>query len=99
LVKIFKTSAYVFVPSAFTPNGDGLNDKIAPIAVGIRNIQYFRIFNRWGQMVYSTTVNGEGWDGKIAGTLQATNTYVWICSAIDYTGKRLFLKGKVTLIR
>jgi len=99
LVKIFKTSAYVFVPSAFTPNGDGLNDKIAPIAVGIRNIQYFRIFNRWGQMVFSTTVNGEGWDGKIAGTPQATNTYVWICSAIDYTGKRLFLKGKVTLIR
>lgn len=99
LVKIFKTSAYVFVPSAFTPNGDGLNDIIAPIAVGIKRIEYFRIFNRWGQLVFSTTVNGQGWDGKIAGTPQATNTFVWICSAIDYTGKKLFLKGKVTLIR
>jgi gliding motility-associated-like protein len=99
LVKIFKTDAYVFVPSAFTPNSDGLNDKLAPIAVGIRRIEYFRIFNRWGQMVFSTTINGEGWDGKISGAPQATNTYVWICSAIDYTGRKIFLKGKSTLIR
>jgi gliding motility-associated-like protein len=99
LVKIFKTSAYVFVPSAFTPNGDGLNDILAPIAVGIRQIEYFRIFNRWGQLVFSTTVNGRGWDGKISGSPQGTNTFVWICSAIDYTGKRLFLKGTSTLIR
>jgi gliding motility-associated-like protein len=99
LVKIFRTSPSVFVPSAFTPNGDGLNDKLAPIAVGISRIEYFRIFNRWGQMVFSTTVNSQGWDGRIGGTLQGTNTYVWICSAIDYTGRRIFLKGKSTLIR
>jgi gliding motility-associated-like protein len=99
LVKIFRTSPSVFVPSAFTPNGDGLNDKLAPIAVGISRIEYFRIFNRWGQMVFSTAVNGQGWDGRIGGTLQGTNTYVWICSAIDYTGRRIFLKGKSTLIR
>ena len=99
LVKIFKTKATVFVPSAFTPNGDGLNDILAPIAVGIKQIEYFRIFNRWGQLVFSTTVNGRGWDGKISGSPQGTNTFVWICSAIDYTGKRLFLKGTSTLIR
>jgi gliding motility-associated-like protein len=98
-VKVFKTNPYVFVPSAFTPNGDGLNDVIRPIAVGVREIKYFRIFNRWGQMLFSTTVNQKGWDGKIKGTPQGTNVFVWMVSAIDYLGKPIFLKGTVTLIR
>ena len=98
-VKVFKTNPYVFVPSAFTPNGDGLNDVIRPIAVGVREIKYFRIFNRWGQMLFSTTVNQKGWDGKIKGTPQGSNVFVWMVSAIDYLGKPIFLKGTTTLIR
>ncbi len=98
-VKVFKTNPYVFVPSAFTPNGDGLNDVLRPIAVGVQEIKYFRIFNRWGQMIFSTTRNHHGWDGKISGTPQGTNVFVWMVEAIDYTGKRIFLKGTVTLVR
>lgn len=98
-VTVFKTNPYVFVPTGFTPNGDGLNDVLKPIAVGVREIRYFRVFNRWGQMVFATTVNGHGWDGRINGTLQATNTYVWMVDAIDYTGQKIFLKGTATLIR
>lgn len=98
-VKVFKTGPTVFVPSAFTPNGDGLNDVLRPIAVGIREIKYFSVFNRWGQMVFNTTTNGQGWDGRIGGALQSTNVFVWMVSAIDYTGKPLFLKGTFTLIR
>ncbi len=98
-VRVFKTNPYVFVPSAFTPNGDGLNDVIRPIAVGVQEIKYFRIFNRWGQMIFNTTKNHHGWDGKISGTPQGTNVFVWMVSAIDYTGKPIFLKGTVTLIR
>lgn len=98
-VKVFKTNPYVFVPTAFTPNGDGLNDVIRPIAVGIQKINYFSIYNRWGQMLFSTTINGHGWDGKVAGTPQGSSVFVWMVSAIDYTGKPLFLKGTVTLIR
>lgn len=98
-VKVFKTNPYVFVPTAFTPNGDGMNDVIRPIAVGVREIKYFRIFNRWGQMIFSTTVNQKGWDGKIKGTPQGSNVFVWMVSAIDYLGKPIFLKGTVTLIR
>jgi gliding motility-associated-like protein len=98
-VKVFKTNPYVFVPSAFTPNGDGLNDVIRPIAVGVQEIKYFRIYNRWGQMIFSTTQNHNGWDGKIGGTPQGSNVFVWMVSAIDYTGKPIFLKGTVTLIR
>ncbi len=98
-VKVFKTNPYVFVPTAFTPNGDGLNDLIRPIAVGVQKINYFRIFNRWGEMVFSTTTNEQGWDGRIKGTPQGSNVFVWMVSAIDYIGKPIFLKGTVTLIR
>ncbi|MET0392028.1 MAG: PKD domain-containing protein [Chitinophagaceae bacterium] len=98
-ITVFKTNPYVFVPTAFTPNGDGLNDEVKPVAAGIQKINYFRIFNRWGQLVFSTTRNGHGWDGKIKGEPQGTNVFVWMVSAIDYLGKPIFLKGTVTLIR
>jgi gliding motility-associated-like protein len=98
-VKVFKTDPYVFVPTAFTPNGDGLNDLIRPIAVGIKQINYFAIYNRWGQLVFKTSINGHGWDGRIAGVPQGTNVFVWMVSAEDYTGKKFFRKGTVTLIR
>ena len=98
-VKVFKTNPQIFVPTAFTPNRDGKNDVIRPIPVGISKIEYFRVFNRWGQMVFNTTVNGEGWDGKISGKDQGTNVFVWIVQGIDYTGKVVTAKGTVTLIR
>jgi gliding motility-associated-like protein len=98
-VKIFKTNPQVFVPSAFTPNNDGKNDVFRPIAVGILNIEYFRVFNRWGELVFSTTTNGKGWDGKIGGKEQASGTFVWVVKGVDYTGKSVFAKGTVTLIR
>ena len=50
-------------------------------------------------MVFSTTTNGHGWDGKIGGTPQGTNVFVWMVSAVDYLGKPFFEKGTVTLIR
>lgn len=98
-VTVFKTAPTVFVPTAFTPNGDGKNDVLRPIAVGVERIHYFKIFNRWGQEVFSTTTNGAGWDGRIKGTPQASNVYVWMVSAVDYLGNPLFLKGTATLIR
>ncbi len=98
-VKIFRTVPQVFVPTAFTPNGDGLNDVVRPIGAGIQRINYFRIFNRWGQMVFSTTIDGQGWDGSIGGKLQGSNTYVWMVGATDYLGNPFFKKGTVTLIR
>ena len=98
-VKIFKTNPQVFVPTAFTPDGDGRNDLFRPIAVGISRIEYFRVFNRWGQLVFSTTVNGKGWDGRIGGKEQGSGTFVWLVKGVDYTGKTFFAKGTVTLIR
>lgn len=99
LVKIFKTNPQIFVPTAFTPNGDGKNEIVAPIAVGITRLNYFRIYNRWGQLVFETTINGKGWNGTLAGKLQPSATYVWIVRGTDFTGKVVFQKGTVTLIR
>ncbi|MBK6385155.1 MAG: gliding motility-associated C-terminal domain-containing protein [Chitinophagaceae bacterium] len=98
-IKVFKTKPTIFVPTAFTPNNDGKNDLLRPIAVGISNIEYFNIYNRWGQLLFSTTINGQGWDGRINGVLQSTGTFVWTVKATDYTGEAYFQKGVVTLIR
>jgi gliding motility-associated-like protein len=99
IVRVYKTNPYIFVPSAFTPNNDGLNDVFRPIAVGIQKINYFSVYNRWGQLVFTTTVNGQGWDGKIKGQLQNSGVFVWMASGIDYLGQPFFQKGTVALIR
>lgn len=98
-VKVFKTIPSVFVPTAFTPNGDGRNDVLRPIAVGIERIEFFNVYNRVGQLVFNTATNGKGWDGTVGGTPQNSGVFVWMVKAIDYTGAPYFEKGTVTLIR
>lgn len=98
-VRVFTTPPSVFVPDAFTPNGDGKNDVFKPVAAGIAQMDYFRVYNRWGQLVFSTSVNGQGWDGKIKGQDQGSATFVWVVKATDYQGKPFFAKGTVVLIR
>ena len=87
------------MPTAFTPNGDGKNDKVRPIAAGMLRIEYFNIYNRWGQLVFSTQMDGHGWDGAIGGQIQNTGVFTWAVKAVDYMGKSYFQKGTVTLIR
>lgn len=99
IVTIFKTGPDIFVPTAFTPNGDGLNDLILPICIGIKQLNYFRLFNRWGQLVFSTKQIGKGWDGRINGMIQGTNNYVFMAEGVDYNGNTIFKKGNIALIR
>lgn len=98
-VKVFKTQPDLFVPTAFTPNGDSRNDIIKPIPVGIKTFSYFRIYNRLGQLLYQTTAIGQGWDGTFGGTPQPSGTYVFMTEGVDYTGKLLQRKGTLVLIR
>ena len=99
VVKVFATLPTVFVPTAFTPNNDGKNDIVRPISAGIKRFDYFTIYNRWGQLVFTTQVSGRGWDGKVNGQVQASNSYVWMVKAVDFSGAVYFKKGMVTLIR
>lgn len=98
-VIVFKTGPEIFIPTAFTPNNDGRNEIVRPVLVGMQTLNYFRVYNRWGQMVFSTSEIGKGWDGTLAGKPQPSGTYVFAAQAIDYTGKVTFRKGTVVLIR
>jgi gliding motility-associated-like protein len=98
-VKLFKTGTDIFIPSAFTPDGDGRNDILRPICVGIRELNYFRVYNRWGEVVFSTRQIGPGWDGTIKGQPQSTANFVYMAQGVDYTGRVIFKKGNVMLIR
>jgi len=93
-------SCYIAVPNAFTPNGDGINDYLYPLnAYKAANLT-FRVYNRYGQLVFETNDWTKKWDGKIGGQEQGTGTYVWTLQYTDTeSGKKFFLKGTSTLIR
>lgn len=99
LVKIFKKGPDIFVPSGFTPNGDGKNDILKPIPIGITSISYFRVYNRWGELMYQTSEMGKGWNGIFNGTAMPSGAYVFMTEGKDYTGKTIFRKGTSVLIR
>lgn len=89
----------IYMPNAFTPNGDGLNDIAKPIPLGLISIEDFKIFNRWGKLVFAASKIGEGWDGKLNGSPQETGTFVWIASGTDYKNNKIQRKGSIILIR
>ncbi len=91
---------FIDVPTGFTPNGDGLNDGFRPHnAIKADNLA-FKVFNRWGQLVFQTINWQEKWDGKMKGLLQPTGIYVWMLSYTHReTKKQVFQKGTVALIR
>ncbi len=93
-------NCYIAVPSAFTPNGDGINDYLYPLnAYKAVNLE-FRVYNRYGQLVFQTTNWTIRWDGKVAGTPQAVGTYVWTLRYTNSeTGAKVVQKGTSVLIR
>src|SRR6185436_10544654 len=97
-VKTVKQSD-VYVPSAFSPNNDGLNDYLRPIFMGIKELRYFRVFNRWGQLLYERKTELPGWDGKVSGAPQGSQVVVWMVEAIGLDNRILTKKGTTTLVR
>ena len=89
----------IYVPNAFTPNGDGKNDVFKPVPVGISEFRYFRVYNRYGQLMFHTNKANQGWDGNFNGTQAQQGTYVWEVSGVDYLGKTIHKQGAVILIR
>ena len=97
-VRIF-ANGNIYVPTAFTPNADGLNDKLEFFSIGIKQFNFLRIFNRWGQLVFETRSDQVFWDGRFNGILQATGVYVWYAEGITNDDVKIFQKGLVTLVR
>jgi gliding motility-associated-like protein len=92
----------LFVPNAFTPNGDGVNEVFMPQGIGI-DPDHFEmwIFDRWGNMIYYTDDFYQGWNGKVQGheEICQIDTYVWKIKAVDVLGGKHNLIGKVSLIK
>ncbi|NOU39429.1 MAG: T9SS type B sorting domain-containing protein, partial [Ferruginibacter sp.] len=98
-VKVFFLPPDLYVPSAFSPDKNGNNDNFKPIPLGIKSLEKFSVYNRFGQLVFTTSKIGAGWDGTVKGVPQNTGTFVWQASATDYKNKKIFKKGTVILIR
>ncbi|HEX4876339.1 MAG TPA: PKD domain-containing protein [Chitinophagaceae bacterium] len=88
-----------YLPTAFTPNGDGLNDIVRPYLVGMKSLKSFSIFNRWGTLIFYSTKEGDGWDGKSKGVMQDGGVYVWMLEFYTNDNKLITEKGTITLIR
>lgn len=98
-IKVYK-GPDIYVPSGFTPNNNGKNDKLIPFPVGIKELKYFRVYNRWGQLVYATKKLNEGWDGRIKGVDQpSSSTFVWMVQGVTKDDKIITKTGTVILIR
>lgn len=89
----------LYMPTAFTPNGDGLNDVFKPTFIGPSAKYDFRIFNRWGQLVFRSTTPGEGWDGNFRGVPQKNDVYVFYITAEGGCNGKFEQKGTFALIR
>jgi gliding motility-associated-like protein len=89
----------LFVPKAWSPNKDGHNDKLYPLTVNIVELKYFRIFNRWGQLMFETNVIGNGWDGIYKTQPQVMEVYTWTVEAIGIDGVYYKRSGNSVLLR
>ena len=99
IVKEKQCTSGLYVPTAFTPNGDGLNDIFRPTLHGNVKQLTFTVYNRFGQLVFQTNNPGKGWDGKFGGILEESNVFVWICKYQFEGEESAIKKGTVLLIR
>ena len=87
------------VPNAWSPNNDGANDKLFPLTINIQELYYFRVFNRWGQLMFETSKLGEGWDGIYKGKPQVQDVYTWTVEALGMDGVHYKQSGNSILLR
>lgn len=94
------TSCYIDVPTAFSPNGDGINDFLYPLSAYKAIDLYFAVFNRIGQKLFETKDWTKKWDGTIKGNPADIGTYVWMLRyTMKDSGKKIFRKGTTVLVR
>jgi gliding motility-associated-like protein len=89
----------IYVPTGFTPDGNGKNDRLRPVLIGFTKVNYFRVYNRWGKLLYSMNNDLPGWDGKVNGTGADSQTVVWMIEAVDVDGVVHRKEGTSILLR
>lgn len=100
-IKVLRAPS-VFIPDAFSPNGDGMNDFFRPVFIRDYAIRNFSIYNRWGQKVYGVYTRqqlGDGWNGTFNGARCEQGTYYYILSIQDPLERASVIKGDVTLVQ
>ncbi len=89
---------YIFVPRAFSPNGDGTNDKAFVRGEYLTSVE-FSIYNRWGELVFRTTDKTIGWDGTFKGQMVCPDVYGYFVTGVCQKGEPFFLKGNITVMK
>ena len=103
-VRVICKNTSVFIPNTFSPNNDGMNETFYPRGTGLFNVKSFRIFNRWGQLVferYNVAPNNssDGWNGKFNDKALTSDVYVYMMEVVCENGFIIPVKGNVTLLR
>ncbi len=103
-VGVYLQCGKVFFPNSFTPNGDGNNDRFYPMGLSLKIVKSFRVFNRWGELVYSRSnipANDPayGWDGTYQGAILGPGTFIFSMEGTCESGENIFRKGDINLIR
>jgi len=87
------------VPNAWSPNGDGHNDRLYPLTINMKDLKFFRVYDRWGQLMFETHTLGQGWDGTFNGQPQVMDVYTWIVEATGLDGVHYKQAGNSILMR
>lgn len=103
-IHLYCSTSQLFIPNTFTPNGDGENDVFYPRGTGVDLIKSFRIYNRWGELLFekeNIQINdiSSAWDGTYNGMAPRPDVYVYAIDAICETGEPMFVKGSITVVR
>jgi len=103
-IKTFCPSTEIFIPNAFSPDGDGINDILYVQGSGIKTIKLFRIYSRWGELVYQRANfqpndKSTGWDGKIRGKMATQDVFVYICEVVCDKGVAATFKGNIAVLK
>ncbi|MEI8097830.1 MAG: PKD-like domain-containing protein [Sediminibacterium sp.] len=100
LVRVFDNNLVdIMVPKSFTPNSDGTNDILYPYIAGIKTFHYFKVFNRYGKLLFETKDPDTGWSGNFNGEAQPMSIYLWMAEGIAADGTLVQKKGETLLLR
>ena len=89
----------VYIPNSFTPNNDGINDYVMVRSYGVEAVNFFRVFDRWGNKLFETTDIDEGWDGYFGNELMPSGVYLVLVEGVCINGENFTKTGNVTLFR